>query len=149
MKQHTMYSPAMSSPFARPGALAHAYRRVGVETSVEAASPHKLVELLFDGYMEALNLARGAMRGGQVEAKGKALNQAARIIDEGLRAGLNMTEGGRLADDLARLYEYVTMRLILANVRNDESIVDECVRLIEPLRQAWKDIRPQVMRTPF
>ena len=140
-----MYSATISSPFGRQGALANAYRRVGAETSVEAASPHKLVELLFDGYMEALNQARGALRGGQIEAKGKAISRAARIVDEGLKAGLNLSEGGRLAEDLRSLYEYVTMRLVLANIRNDEKILDECTRLIEPLRQAWKDIGPQVI----
>jgi flagellar secretion chaperone FliS len=139
-----MYSALQSSPFGRSAGLANAYRRVGVETGVEAASPHKLVEMLFDGYMEALNRARGALKGGLIEAKGKAISQAARIVDEGLRAGLNLKDGGRLAEDLRSLYEYVTMRLVLANVRNDESILDECARLIEPLRQAWKDIGPHV-----
>ena len=139
-----MYHPASSSPFGRAGALANAYHRVGVDTSVDAASPHKLIELLFDGYMEALMQARGAMRAGQIEVKGRALGKAARIIDEGLKAGLNLKTPGRLAGDLRDLYEYVALRLVLANARNDEAIVDECTRLIEPLRQAWKDIRPQV-----
>lgn len=139
-----MYSAAMTSPFGRPGALAHAYRQVGVETSVGSASPHKLVELLFDGYVEALTHARGGLRNGQIEVKGKAISRAARIVDEGLKAGLNLEKGGRLAADLRDLYEYVSMRLVLANVRNDEAIIDECQRLIEPLRQAWKDIRPSV-----
>lgn len=139
-----MYTAARSSPFGRPGLLAQAYRQVSVETSVGSASPYRLVEMLFDGYMEALAQARGAMQLRQIEAKGKAISRAARIVDEGLKAGLNLTDGGNLAADLRDLYEYVSMRLVLANVRNDESILDECTRLIEPLRQAWKDIRPQV-----
>ena len=139
-----MYTAARSSPFGRPGLLAQAYRQVSVETSIGSASPYRLVEMLFDGYMEALAQARGAMQLKQIEAKGKAISRAARIVDEGLKAGLNLTDGGNLAADLRDLYEYVSMRLVLANVRNDETILDECVRLIEPLRQAWKDIRPQV-----
>ncbi len=139
-----MYTAAHSSPFGRPGMLAQAYRQVSVETSVGSASPYRLVEMLFDGYMEALAQAKGAMQLKQIEVKGKAIGRAARIVDEGLKAGLNLTDGGRLAADLRDLYEYVSMRLVLANVRNDLSILDECVRLIEPLRQAWKDIRPQV-----
>jgi flagellar secretion chaperone FliS len=139
-----MYTAARSSPFGRPGLLAQAYRQVSVETSVGSASPYRLVEMLFDGYMEALAQARGAMQLRQIEAKGKAISRAARIVDEGLKAGLNLTDGGNLAADLRDLYEYVSMRLVLANVRNDENILDECTRLIEPLRQAWKDIRPQV-----
>ena len=138
-----MYSAAASSPFGSPGALANAYRQVGFETSVSPASPHKLVELLFDGFFDALNLARASMRGGKIEVKGRAIGHAARIIDEGLKASLNLKDGGRLAADLSGLYEYVSIRLVLANARNEESILDECARLIEPLRQAWKDIGPR------
>jgi flagellar protein FliS len=139
-----MYTAARSSPFGRPGLLAQAYRQVSIETSIGSASPYRLVEMLFDGYMEALAQARGAMQLKQIEVKGKAISRAASIVDEGLKAGLNLADGGNLAADLRDLYEYVSMRLVLANVRNDESILDECVRLVEPLRQAWKDIRPQV-----
>ena len=143
-----MYTAAMSSPFGRPNALANAYHRVGVETSVVDADPHRLIELLFDGYAEALVQARLALQNGQTEAKGRAISKAAKIVDEGLKASLNIEGGGRLAGELRSLYEYVSLRLVLANVRNDVSILEECSRLIEPLRQAWKEIRPQVANAP-
>jgi flagellar secretion chaperone FliS len=139
-----MYSTLQSSPFGRAGQLAQAYHQVGVQTSVTGASPHRLVELLFDGYVEAIAQARGALQNGQIEQKGKAIGRAARIIEEGLKASLNLAEGGRLARDLHDLYDYLTLRLTLANVRNDQNILDECVRLVEPLRQAWKAIGPEV-----
>ncbi len=138
----------MSSPFGRSKSLANAYHRVGVETSVVDADPHRLIELLFDGYAQALVQARLAMGEGRIEDKGRAISQAAKIVDEGLKASLDLEGGGRLAGELRALYEYVSLRLVLANVRNDASILDECSRLIEPLRQAWKDIRPQVANTP-
>lgn len=136
-----------TSPFASAGrinAMAMAYHKVGVETGVSSAGPHQLVMMLFDGYLEAIMQARGAMRQGQIEAKGKSIGRAARIVEEGLKAGLNLREGGPLAQDLHALYEYLTMRLTLANIRNDEAILDECVRLVQPLREAWAAIRAQV-----
>jgi flagellar secretion chaperone FliS len=48
-----MFSPHVTSSFGPVTGMAGAYRRVGIETSVESASPHRLVALLFDGYMEA------------------------------------------------------------------------------------------------
>lgn len=139
-----MFNPTMNSAFGRPNAMAMAYRRVGVETAVQGASPHQLIMMLFDGYMEAIAQGRGAMREGEIERKGRCISRAARIVEEGLKAGLNLNDGGSLALDLQSLYQYVTMRLTLANIRNDEAILDECVSLIEPLRQAWRDIRDQV-----
>jgi flagellar protein FliS len=135
---------AAPSAFGRSHGFANAYARVGVETSVNAASAHKLIELLFNGFMDAIVLARGAMRAKQIETKGNAIGRAARIVEEGLKAGLNLEAGGSLAADLNALYVYVGLRLLQANLRNDEAALDECVKLIGPLRDAWVAIGPQV-----
>jgi len=139
-----MFTAASPSAFGRSHGFANAYARVGVETSVNSASAHKLIELLFNGFMDAIVLARGAMQAGQIEAKGKAIGRAARIVEEGLKAGLNLEAGGRLAADLDSLYAYIGLRLLHANLRNDEAALDECVRLVGPLRDAWVAIGPQV-----
>jgi len=124
------------------------YRQVGVETRLTSATPHQMVAMLFDGYMEAVAQARGAMRSGQQATKGMAIGRAVRIVEEGLRAGLDLQAGGSLARDLDELYTYLTMRLTLANVRGDESLLDECQRLVSPLREAWMSIAPQVGDAP-
>lgn len=139
-----MFTAASPSAFGRSHGFANAYARVGVETSVNSASAHKLIELLFNGFMDAIVLARGAMQARQIEAKGKAIGRAARIVEEGLKAGLNLEAGGRLAADLDSLYAYIGLRLLHANLRNDEAALDECVRLVGPLRDAWVAIGPQV-----
>ena len=139
-----MFTAAPHTAYGRAHGFASAYARVGAETSVNAASAHKLIELLFNGFMDQVALARGAMRAKQIEAKGAAISRAARIVEEGLKAGLNLEAGGRLAEDLNALYAYVALRLLQANLRNDESALDECARLIEPLRDAWIAIGPQV-----
>jgi flagellar protein FliS len=94
--------------------------------------------------MESIVQARGAMRNGEIEKKGKAISRAARIVEEGLKASLNVAEGGALARDLNNLYDYLAKRLTLANLRNDEALLDECAQLVEPLRQAWRDIGTRV-----
>jgi flagellar protein FliS len=143
-----MFTSALPmNAFGRPQNFASAYANVGVETSVNSASAHRLIELLFNGFVESVGLARAAMRARQIEQKGKAITRAARIIEEGLKAGLNMEAGGRLAEDLSLLYAYVAMRLTVANLRNDESALDECLNLINPLREAWISIGPQVEGT--
>jgi flagellar protein FliS len=132
--------------FATAAATSHthavAYRQVGVETGVAAASSHQLVQMLFDGFDDALAQALGAMQAGQVEAKCKALGRAVRIVEEGLNANLDLNAGGRLAADLRDLYRYVAVRLLQANLHNDEAALDECRRLVRPLREAWASIAP-------
>lgn len=137
----TMFSSAAPGPFARKQIPA-AYRQMAAQTSVADAGPHRLVAMLYDGFMDALVEARGAMRAKDIERKGRAISRAARIVEEGLRGGLNLTHGGRLAADLNQLYGYVGMRLMQASLRNDEAILDECQRLVQPLRDAWAEIAP-------
>jgi flagellar protein FliS len=141
-----MFSSAIPSPFGRTQTPL-AYRKMAAETGVVDASPHRLVTMLYDGFMEAVAEARGAMRQKDVERKGRAIGRASRIVEEGLRGGLDLQGGGRLAADLNQLYGYVGVRLTLANLRNDEAILDECVRLLQPLREAWLAIAPSGGRT--
>jgi flagellar protein FliS len=135
-----MFASAPSSRSAS-SAFAGAYRTVGVETGVAAASPHQLVTMLFDGFNAAIAEARVALAKGEVEAKCKALGRALRIVDEGLRAPLDAA-GGTLSEKLSSLYAYVSLRLTQANLTNDVAALEECVKLLEPVRSAWVAIGP-------
>jgi flagellar secretion chaperone FliS len=138
-----MFGSTMS-PFASRRIPASAlYRSIGVETGVSSAGAHQLVTMLFDGLLEAMAEAVGAIQAGQIEAKGRALGRAVRIVEEGLKAGLNLREGGPLANDLRDLYAYTTLRLTQANLRSDLRAIEECKKLIEPLREAWISIAPK------
>lgn len=139
-----MFSAPHSSSNPQARRFAGAYHQVGVQTMVAGASPHGLVALLFDGFMAAVQRAKGAMRQGDIAGKGQAIGNAVRIIDEGLKAALDLKAGGKLAADLSDLYAYVCMRLIQANLNNDEAALDECVALVTPLRDAWQAIGDQV-----
>ena len=117
-----------------------AYQGVNVATSVGTSDPHALVSMLFDGALEALNQAQGHMAAGRVLEKGQALGKAARIVEEGLKASLDRRAGGALAQQLASLYDYATMRLLQANLRNDGKALAEVTGLLGDLRDAWARI---------
>ena len=136
-----MFSAA-SGPYGRSAASAGAYRQIGVETGVSEADPHRLVALLFEGCLDAIAQARGALRQKDPQAKGRAIGRAVRIVDEGLKAGLDLNAGGALATDLRALYAYVSLRLTYANLHNDDAALAECQRLIEPLREGCSLIAP-------
>jgi flagellar protein FliS len=141
-----MLAPAAMSRHVRQ-ANAHAYSRVGVETGVDAATPHQLVTMLFDGFGDAIAQARNAMQRRDIEAKCKAITRAVRIVDEGLKASLDVRAGGKLGEDLLALYGYVAVRLTQANLNNDAAALDECQSLLEPVRSAWAAIGPAVATT--
>ena len=137
-----MFASPYASRLARSTPHGSLYQQVGVETGLAGATPHQLVAMLFEGYAQAVAQARGAMRSGDMLLKGQAIGRAVRIVEEGLRGGLNMSTGGTLAQDLNDLYNYLTRRLTLANLRNDEAALEECQRLVKPLHEAWTAIGP-------
>lgn len=134
--------------FGSTKAGASAYATVGMETGVVAASPHKLVVMLFEGAMVAISSAIQHMRAGDIPAKGQAISKAITIIDSGLRASLDKKVGGEVALNLDALYEYMSSRLVIANVKNQESVLEEIYQLLKGLKDAWESIGPQASPTP-
>jgi len=122
------------------GFSARAYRRIDVDTGVAEADPHALVLMLFDGALETIKSAEGHIAAGRIAEKGQALAKAARIVEEGLKASLDRAAGGALAQQLASLYDYATLRLLQANLRNDRKALAEVTALLSDLRSAWAGI---------
>lgn len=119
-----------------------AYQKVGLESAVLSASPHQLVVMLFDGANSALVRARLFLEQGDIPAKGEALSKAINIIDNGLKAGLNMEVDSDLPANLAALYDYMVRRLLHANLRNDVEAIVEVEGLLNNIADAWKQIGP-------
>jgi flagellar protein FliS len=131
-----------ASPHSNQRSIAGLYQTVQADTGVATASPHRLIEMLFEEFLASCSRARGAIRERNVQEKGRAIGRAVRIVEEGLRAGLNMKDGGDLARVLQDLYGYVNVRLTQANLNSDEASIAECVGLIQPIYDAWRAIAP-------
>lgn len=122
--------------------MSSVYRQIDIETGVSGASAHQLITLLFNGALDSMAQAKGFMQSSNVEAKCKAITKAMRIVDEGLKASLDLKAGGELAQHLDALYGYISVRLVQANLKNDPNALDECTRLLTPIRDAWVEIAP-------
>lgn len=118
----------------------NAYRSVGIETIVESASPIKLVLMLFDGARAAVSAAIAHLHGNNIPAKCEAISKAISIIDAGLKASLDLSVGGALAQNLSDLYTYMTQRLLYANLKNDAAALAEIAKLLEQLGSAWESL---------
>ena len=120
-----------------------AYTKVGIESEILCASPHKLIALLIAGALRDIANAKQGIERKETVAKGLAIGRAISIIGDGLNGSLNMEEGGELAHSLRRLYDYMTARLVEANAKNDVAILDEVTRLLTEIKDGWNGIRPK------
>ena len=126
----------------------NAYAKVGMETSVISASPHKLIVLLYDGAITAIKNGATHMAAGNIADKGAAISKALDIINNGLRASLDKKAGGEIASNLDSLYVYMTERLLMANLQNKVALLDEVQTLLVDLRDAWTQIGEKPAQAP-
>lgn len=126
--------------FSHSNSPASAYAKVGIETAVLNNNPHELILLLFQGARAAIVEAREHINNKNVAGKGSRISKAIDIIQNGLRASLDLKAGGELAERLSALYEYMCRRLIQANIQNNVDIIDEVLRLLDEIGGAWAEI---------
>lgn len=116
---------------------AESYGSVQVVTGVATANNVQLIQMLFDGLIESLAMAKGHIQNRAIEDKSKAIARAGRIV-VGLQGALDFERGGELAQNLHELYAYITRRLFHINAQNDLEALDEVTALIKDIAQAWQ-----------
>ena len=109
------------------------------DTAVTTQSKGRLIVLLYDGAVKFMKLAINEIEAGNQEAKGRYINRAQDIINE-LNAVLNTESGGDVAQNLRRLYCFMTNRLSQANAKSDPEMVREVIAIMEELNQGWKTV---------
>jgi flagellar protein FliS len=115
------------------------YQSVNTQAQAVDASPHRLIQMLMEGGLTRIAQARGAMERQQTAMKGELIGKAIGIIG-GLRASLDLQQGGELAANLDRLYQYMVSRLLEANVKNDAAQLDEVAGLLRDVKTGWDAI---------
>ncbi len=121
-----------------------AYQRVNTQTSITDADPHKLIQLLYNGAIERINMAKARIQVKDYAGKGQLLNKAIEIIG-GLRGFLDFEKGGELAISLEALYDYMERGLLEASLKNDVAKLDEVIGLLRSVKEGWDGIRQEVV----
>ncbi|RYY75559.1 MAG: flagellar export chaperone FliS [Gammaproteobacteria bacterium] len=119
------------------------YRQLGLETQINNASPHRLIQLLMDGTLDRLKGAKAAMDRGDSATKGVLIGKAMAIIS-GLRSSLNMdVENSDLPERLDGLYDYMGRRLLEASTYNKSEVIEEVIDLMKTIKSGWDGIEQQ------
>jgi flagellar protein FliS len=108
------------------------------------ADSHRLIQLLYQGALDSMAQAKGAIERSDIQGRNNSLNKAVQIVG-GLRSFLDKDKGGELAQNLEQLYEYVELKLFEANVKNDAARIEECVGLIREVKTGWDEIRDEAV----
>lgn len=115
----------------------NAYKDVQVTSAVSYADGVQLIQMLFDGLLDALTDAETHIKSKDIAKKSDAISRATRIV-VGLKGSLDFEKGGELARNLNDLYDYSTRQLLKANLRNDVELVREVKSLLGEINNAWQ-----------
>lgn len=121
------------------------YKSINTETGVVDADPHRLIQMLFNGALSNIAIAKGCLERKDMNGKGEALGKAVAIVS-GLADSLRSQEGGEdLVANLASLYDFSVRRLTQANLENDINGLVEVENVLKELQAGWNEIRPQAL----
>ena len=117
------------------------------QTQTHTAPPAELVVMLYRGAARFAATAATALETHDLEPAHKNLVRAQAIVGE-LAGTLDLERGGDVARNLMLVYDYLTRRLIEANVRKDAAIAREVERLLRDLLSAW-EVAARQAGSPF
>ena len=115
-----------------------AYKTNILEAEMSVADPHRVIQLLMNGLMERLAMAKGAIDRKDYEAKAIAISKAQAIIN-GLQDSIDMTQG-EISERLYALYDYMKQRVMDASINMDKQPLDEVANLMITIKLAWDKI---------
>lgn len=115
---------------------AGAYQQIRTGGGIEQADSHGLITMLMDGGLDRIRLALACMATGNVAGKGEAISKTIEIIG-GLQGGLNPEVKTPLVAQLDALYDYMSRRLLHANLRDDPEALEEVAGLLGQIRDSW------------
>jgi flagellar secretion chaperone FliS len=121
---------------------ANQYASIQNSSQLDDASPHRLIQMLMEGFLARINSAKGAISQKDIEGKNNFINKAIGIVG-GLHESLDTDKGGELAANLSNLYTYITSRLVQANAENSIDMLDEVASLMRDVKAGWDAIAPQ------
>jgi len=120
------------------------YQAVNTQSSVMDVDSHRLIQLLYDGALERINMAKAQMGVENFEGKNRLITRAIDIL-AGLRSFLDMEKGQEISKNLFDLYTYCEHRLHEANMKNDQAILTEVAGHIKTVQSAWVGIRQEAL----
>lgn len=116
--------------------LPNAYAQYN-NSKILTATPAELTLMLYEGAIKFCNIAIAAIQQKDIEKAHKNIQKTQKIIEH-FRLTLDMKYP--VAKDFDRVYEYLEGRLVQANIKKDEEILNEVLEHLRSMRDTWKEV---------
>ena len=110
------------------------------QNNVQVESPHRLIEMMYEGILRFNTQAKKALAEGNIEKRVHWLNRSASIFAE-LMNSLNHDEDGVTSEYLEGLYAFQMEKITQANMAEDVTLIDEINVVVRGLLDAWREVK--------
>ena len=124
--------------------ILNAYKNANREAVVESDDPQALIMLLLDELLRAMRCyVSGVSNNDSVEMRKNDHFTRSLTMLYGLQSCLNFDEGGEIAENLFRLYEYARVQLLHASQTGEIDGAQVAISSISEIREAWSIMEPR------
>ncbi|WP_448546796.1 flagellar export chaperone FliS [Thalassotalea fusca] len=116
-----------------------AYKKVNIESSILSANPHQIIVMMYDGLLESIAQAKGAIERKDLDTKSKLMTKSVNILTALINA-LDKESQPEISANFENLYSACIVILNNVNVTLETAGLDEVQTYIKPLRDAWRDM---------
>ena len=113
------------------------------KNSVQTASPAKIILMLYDGAIKFCHMAQVAIDEKNIEMANLNIQKAQKIIVQ-LRVSLDTKYP--VSQEFDRVYDYIYRRLVEANMKKDNEILEEALKHIKTMRETWIEVMKKTHR---
>ena len=121
--------------------MMQAYQNANREAVAESENPHALITVLFEELLRAMrSYVSNVEKNNSPEPEQTAQFSRALMILYGLQSSLNFDEGGEIAENLFRLYEYARQQMLTTSREGQTAGTLTAIEAIESICDAWRQI---------
>ncbi|TDP40346.1 flagellar protein FliS [Idiomarina aquatica] len=124
----------------------NAYKQVGIRDQLGTADPYQIIQMLMQGAIDRMVMARSAIERKDLAAKSEHISKATAIV-KSLNDSLLPVEGGEdVTSNLASLYDFIVEHLLQASQENSAQKIHDCQKIMTTIKEGWDSI-PQDVRS--
>lgn len=115
------------------------------KTSIHTASKEQVLLMLYQAAIKNCKKAMVAIDENKIAEKGEYIGKLQDIVIE-LNNSLDFEIGGKIAQELSSLYDYIVFASTQANIKIEKEPLEGCLNVLNTLYSGWSDAIKQMRK---
>lgn len=124
------------------------YQNVNVASTLATADPHQIITMMYNGLLESLAQAKGAIERRDLENKSRLMTKSTSIL-QALQNSLDSESEPAISKNFHELYDYCIDKIHDANISLDVTSIEQVIQLLSPIRDAWQQMPEESKKEGF